>query len=119
MKGLTFKLIAGTFVVLMSGCVSNNTQYHWGEYESLVYKGHVSPEEVPPIVQIDILEADIVKANAENKPVPPGVYAHLGLMYAAAGQKDLALTSLTKEKELFPESSAFIDGLIKRASDNK
>ncbi|MGJ8690955.1 MAG: DUF4810 domain-containing protein [Thalassotalea sp.] len=119
MKVLPFKLIAGVCIVLLSGCASNNTQYHWGQYESLVYKGHIKPEEVSAIVQIDILETDIEQAKAENKPVPPGVYAHLGLMYAASGQKDLALSSLAKEKELFPESTVFINGLIERASANK
>lgn len=104
-----------TAVLLFSGCASNNTQYYWGEYESLVYKTHHTPGEVPPSIQIEQLQTDIEKAQAVGKPIPPGVYAHLGLMYAANGNKELALASLTKEKELFPESSTFIDGLIKRS----
>jgi hypothetical protein len=105
-------------VILFSGCASNNSQYYWGEYEGLVYKTHHTPGEVPPSIQIELLQTDIEKAAAVGKPIPPGVYAHLGLMYAANGNKELALASLTKEKELYPESSTFIDGLIKRSLNN-
>jgi hypothetical protein len=107
-----------TVLLFISGCASNNTQYYWGEYENLVYKTHHTPGKVPPSVQIEQLKTDIEKAQAAGKPTPPGVYAHLGLMYAANGNKALALASLRKEKELFPESAKFIDGLIKRSLTN-
>lgn len=104
--------------LLLAGCASTETQYYWGEYEDLVYKIHHTPSEVPPNVQIEKLLADIDKAGASGKPVPPGIYAHLGLMYAADGNKELALQSLIKEKELFPESAVFIDGIIQRSITN-
>ena len=104
--------------LFFSGCASNNTQYYWGEYENLIYLSHHNPDEVPPSAQIEQLQADIEQAILKGKPIPPGVYAHLGLMYAANGDKALALASLTKEKELFPESTKFIDGLIKRSLTN-
>jgi hypothetical protein len=109
--------MCASFLVL-AGCASTETQYYWGEYEDLVYKTHHTPGEVPPNVQIEKLRADIDKAEAAGKPVPPGVYAHLGLMYAADGNKELALQSLMKEKELFPESAIFIDGIIERSFTN-
>ena len=105
-------------VLLFSGCASNSTQYYWGGYESLVYKMHHTPGEVTPSIQIEQLQTDIEKAKAAGKPIPPGVYAHLGLMYAANGNKELALVSLNKEKELFPEASTFVNGLIKRSLTN-
>lgn len=104
-----------TATLLISGCASNDTQYYWGEYENLVYKTYHAPGDVPPMAQIEILQTDIEKAEVVGKPVPPGVYAHLGLMYAASGNSELALAALTKEKELFPESAIFIDGLIQRS----
>lgn len=116
---MKYKILT-TFVTvfLFTGCASNDTQYHWGEYEDLVYKTHHNPEQVPPTVQIEKLQAVIEKAGAVGKPVAPGIYAHLGLMHAANGNKALALASLTKEKELFPESTIFIDGLIQRSITN-
>ena len=111
-------LIFCAAILFFSGCASNDNQYYWGEYENLVYKTHHTPSEVPPSLQITQIQADIEKAAAAGKPIPPGVYAHLGLMYAADGNKALALAALAKEKELFPESSRFIDGLIKRSFTN-
>jgi len=115
MKKFVYSIAYCFCVMSLSGCVSNNNQYYWGEYETLVYKTHIEPGDVPPLVQIEQIQADIQQAEAVNKPVLPGVYAHLGLMYAATGEKSMALASLNKEKELFPESSVFIDGLIERS----
>jgi hypothetical protein len=109
------KVILCITVLLLAGCASNKNQYYWGEYEDLVYKNHHIPGDVSPSVQIETLLADIDKAEASGKRVAPGVYAHLGFMYAADGNKELALQSLIKEKELFPESATFIDGIIQRS----
>lgn len=114
-----FIILASLTLGLLSGCTANKTQYYWGEYETLVYQTHIEPGEAGPLVQIEKLLADIQKAESVNKPVLPGVYAHLGLMYAANGDKSLALDSLNKEKELFPESAIFIDGLINRSLKQK
>ena len=118
MKNFLITACLGMSVLALSGCATNKTQYYWGEYESLVYQTHINPEEALPIVQIEKLQADIQKAKSVNQSIPPGLYAHLGLMYAANGDKSLALDSLNKEKELFPESTHFIDGLINRSLQN-
>lgn len=110
------KLYLYAAALLLSGCATTYTQYYWGDYESLIYQTYHSPNDVPPSVQIDKLNIDIEKAQTAGKPVPPGLYAHLGLMYAADGNKELAIAALTKEKELFPDSGKFIDGLIQRSS---
>jgi hypothetical protein len=115
MKMVPNKVILCITVLLLVSCASNKNQYYWGEYEDLIYKTHHTPSEVPPSEQIETLLADIDKAEAFGKRVPPGVYAHLGFMYAADGNKELALQSLIKEKELFPESATFINGIIQRS----
>lgn len=119
MKKYLIIAFMGIGLAALSGCATNKTQYYWGEYENLVYQTHIKPEEASPFIQIEKLQADIQKAEAANQSIPPGLYAHLGLMYAANGDKSLALDSLNKEKELFPESTQFIDGLINRSVNNK
>jgi len=119
MKNHLVIVFIGIGLAALSGCATNKSQYYWGEYENLVYQTHINPEEAPPIIQIEKLQVDIQKAEAANKAIPPGLYAHLGLMYAANGDKSLALDSLNKEKALFPESTKFIDGLINRSINNK
>lgn len=115
MKNKLLVSLASLTFLLFAGCASNNNQYYWGEYEALIYQTHIQPENASPLVQIEKLQADIQKAQAKGKLIPPGLYAHLGLMYAANGDKDLAITSLKKEKELFPDAAVFIDGLIERS----
>lgn len=54
----------------------------------------------------------IVQVNKQNKPMPPGFHAHLGLLYGEAGRFDEMRNQFLIEKELFPESAEFIDFLL-------
>ncbi len=103
-------------LVLLSGCcASRQSMYYWGDYEPLIYDMYVNPGMADPATQIEKLTATIQKAQSVDKPVPPGLYAHLGLMYAREGNLGLAAEALNEEKLHFPESATFIDGLMKRA----
>ncbi len=97
----------------LSGCVAQpKTLYHWGAYQGEVYAylkgdGKGYPE------QIADLEQDIEKARAQNQPLPPGYRAHLGMLYGQIGNVDKMMAAFEQEKQLFPESSAFMDFLLK------
>lgn len=108
-------LITTCLAIILTGCASNQSMYYWGEYESLLYKSFHTAGEATPDIQISQLEEDIEKAKAKGKKIPPGIYAHLGLMYAAAGNQSLAMEALEMEKSLFPESATLIDGMIERS----
>lgn len=105
------------FAVLLCGCVSNGDQYYWGQYEALIYKQYHRPGEATPEVQIQQLLQDIQRAESLGKPIAPGVFAHLGYMYAAQGKTDLAIEALLQEKALYPDSARFVDGMISRATN--
>ena len=100
-------------VLLLSGCAQpKKSLYYWGNYQGQLYshfKGESSPEE-----EIAVLEADADKAAAEDMALPPGFAAHLGLLYAEAGHPDKMAASLETEKQRFPESSTFMDFLLKK-----
>ncbi len=115
------KFLVITFCALMlSGCVSQNTsQYYWGEYEKLLYDMYHKPGEATPALQIEKLNLDIQKAQDSGKPVHPGLYAHLGFMYAIDGQSELSIQAFMKEKELFPDSAILVDGIMQRAESFK
>jgi len=104
-----------TGIILSVGCASHSSLYYWGEYEELVYEMYNKPGSATPEVQIDKLTRDIQKADSRGIPVPPGVFAHLGFMYAAVGNQDDAITSFNEEKERFPESHVLVNGMISRA----
>lgn len=106
-------LIAG--LILSIGCTSNLNLYYWGEYEELVYKMYNKPGSATPEAQIDKLTRDIQKADSRGIPVPPGIFAHLGFMYAAVGNESDAMASFNEEKERFPESHVFVNGMMSRA----
>lgn len=108
-KGIMIVALVG---VLLGGCTANKPLYHWGSYENLVRTMYVEPGEAPSALQIEKLTADIELSEASGQAVPPGLYAHLAMMYAAEGKPGLAREALEKEKQLFPESSRLIDTLL-------
>ncbi len=99
----------------LSGCAPRQgALYRWGSYEELVYDMYARPGKADPGTQIAKLTEDIERAQAEGTRVPPGVHAHLGYLYATQGQTDLAAAAFTTEKQLFPESAVFVDGILAR-----
>ncbi len=42
---------------------------------------YTAPEKATPSAQITTLEAEIQKTKGKGLAVPPGLYAHLGLLY--------------------------------------
>lgn len=113
MNKLFFSFIVFAF---LSGCVSHNTTYYWGSYEQLLYDIYMAPGSADPLTQVEKLTTDISQAESKGKPVPPGVYAHLGMAYASLGNIGEAMAALTTEKTLYPESAVLIDGMIDRAT---
>jgi len=106
--------------LLLGGCAADQSLYYWGslgEYRETVYQ-HLN-ETIPADEEIQRVSKIIAKAKESEKGVAPGMYAHLGMLYAQQGQQTLAQEAFNQEKKLFPESSHFIDYLItKRQSPN-
>ena len=107
-------------VLTLSGCLlgasacAPQTLYRWGSYEQLVYDMYANPGKADPATQIAKLSADVEQTKAAGKNVPPGVHAHLGYLYYTQGQVAEAAEELTLEKQLFPESTVFVDGMLAR-----
>lgn len=102
-------------LVLISGCVTTTNQYYWGHYEDLIYDMYNKPGKATPEVQIEKLNRDLAMAENRGMMVAPGVYAHLGFMYAAVGDLEKAEDAFHEEKMLFPESAVLVDGMMARA----
>ncbi|SAL13264.1 lipoprotein [Caballeronia turbans] len=98
---------------LLTGCATQTAPlYQWDGYQPQVYeyfKGQKGAAE-----QIAALEASREKTLAQNKALPPGFRAHLGMLYASVGKGAEARQQLTEEKERFPESSAYMDFLLSK-----
>lgn len=104
-------LVAATLV----GCASSSTDiYHWGRYEDGIYEMYLKPGSTSLTDEILRLEEEIEKADASGKSLPPGFHAHLAYLYVNNGNYPAGVTHFNREKEKFPESSVFIDGILKR-----
>jgi len=103
-------------VLLVAGCATGHKDmYYWGEYENMLNDMYSNPGNTGLDVQIEKIHTDINHADEEGKPSPPGLYAHLGFLYASQGDIAKAKKAFNIEKKLFPESATFINGMMKRA----
>jgi len=93
------------------GCKTTEPTYYYGAYPEAVYS-YFNADSVSVSQQITILEEVIEKAQGKNKPVPPGLHAHLGMLYFETGNNEQGLINFEKEKVLFPESTTYINFLI-------
>ncbi len=103
----------------LAGCKRTPALYAWGSYEDQIYDMYINPGKAEPGIQIDRLTEDIERAELEGKRTPPGVHAHLGYLYYTQGNVQAALAEFSTEKALFPESAAFIDGMVARLKKNR
>ena len=114
--GRYVRVVAGLLtLVVLTGCVTPNPPlYRWGEYEDLIYAGYKNPGSSDPVTDADILAEDMARTEAEGKQVPPGVRVHLGYLYFNQGRDNEARALFEQEREVFPASKVFIDGLLAR-----
>ena len=105
-------LIAATATLLLGGCAEGpQPMYTWGNYQPTIYQ-YFQKEKGSPEEQIVALNQIIEKARADNRPVPPGLYAHQGLLYAHLGKGADARQAFITEKTLYPESGPYMDFLL-------
>ena len=91
--------------MLLSGCADDSPRqlYYWdGAYTGSVYE-YLS-EEGDAGAQIAALEESLQKAYQRAAKVPPGLHAHLGLLYLSQGNGAKFKAYVEKEAELYPES---------------
>ncbi|MCF7696978.1 DUF4810 domain-containing protein [Mycetohabitans sp. B2] len=99
----------------LTGCASHSTVplYQWDAYQPQVYeyfKGQTAPQQ-----QIDALEKALQQIRAAGNRPPPGFHAHLGMLYASVGNDSQAVQAFEAEKQSFPESSPYMDFLMKKS----
>jgi len=103
--------IAAVTALLLGGCADGpRLMYTWGDYQSTIYQ-YYQKEKSTPTEQIAELNEIIEQARADNRPVPPGLHAHLGLLYVHQGKDGEARREFTAEKVLYPESGPYMDFL--------
>ena len=116
-KTLANFALASAAVLLLSGCADDSPRqlYYWaGAYTGSVYE-YLS-EEGDAGAQIAALEESLQKAYQRAAKVPPGLYAHLGLLYLSQGNGAKFKAYVEKEAELYPESRDYAMFLLNQNS---
>ena len=107
-KTLANFALASTVALLLSGCADDSPRqlYYWdGAYTSSVYE--YLTQEGDAGAQIAALEQSLQKAYQRAAKVPPGLHAHLGLLYLSQGNGAKFKAYVEKEAELYPESREY------------
>ena len=107
-------VIAAALFALSSCSQRGRSFYAWGSYEQSVWQLTHADGSQDVSEQIQRLEEHVERTRQENRRIPPGLHAHLGLLYSMRGDLDTAQAAFESERELFPESATFIDGVLKR-----
>lgn len=117
MKNLFLLPVLGSMLI---GCVSQpSALYSWGSYPEQNYLMYSQPQKASPSAQVQKLEAEIEKAKAKNLAVPPGLYAHLGMLYVEQNNTNRAAEYFQLERQVYPESTVLMDRLLKQLTGNK
>lgn len=109
------RLIVAGCIAALAGCATRQPPlYSWEtfprqQYDVLLRSGTASPD-----AQILALQAHAEKARAAGAALPPGFRAHLGMLQLAVGNADQARAMWQAEKLAFPESTPYMDQLLKR-----
>jgi hypothetical protein len=110
---------AATACILLMGCAQpSKPLYFWDGYQAAVYD-HFSSDGKGPLEQLRQLDEQAQKARAAGLPVPPGFHAHLALVYMKLGRDDEARQQLETERAQYPESTAYVDSLLRRFDGKK
>ena len=92
--------------------------YYWEGFQGQLYE-HFKADSSSPEDQLRILNAQAQKARASGAALPPGFRAHLAMIYLRLGRDGEAKQELETEKENFPESTQYMDFLLKRMTAPK
>lgn len=98
----------------LGGCATTKqtSLYQWQGYQNNV-DAYFRPDKLSPSAQTQLMEEDLQKIRASGGAVPPGYYAHLGLLYGQQGKLDEFSQQMQTEKKLYPESETFMDFLLR------
>ena len=119
-KTLADFALASAAALLLSGCADDSPRqlYYWdGAYTSSVYEYLTQDGDAG--AQIAALEESLQKAYQRAAKVPPGLHAHLGLLYLSQGNGAKFKAYVEKEAELYPESRDYAMFLLNQNSKTK
>lgn len=113
MKKIIFLCAAGITLTFV-GCANHTVKplYSWGSYPQQAYLLMSEAEKTSVAAQILLLEKEMNKAQAANLALPPGFYAHLGLLHLDTHNSAKAAEYFQLERQIYPESTTLMNRLL-------
>ena len=109
--------IVGSLLFIITGCSSGpKPLYNYGEYSESYYN-YVKNENQETLLELQKSISLAIENTDESTSgrVAPGLYANLGYIYLKQNKPKEAIENFKKEKSIYPESTKFMDMLIKKA----
>ena len=113
MKKKIILIINVVVVLFFTGCGSKKLLYSWSDYDSSSYAFLKMDDEKSTENLIKSYQKIINRQEGTRKTVPPGVYADYGFLLIQKGKSEEGKAMLSKEILLYPESSVFIERILK------
>lgn len=109
------RVLLGTCVAALVGCANRPPPplYSWESFPKLQYATLLRSGSTPA-EQVGAMETHAERARATSAALPPGFRAHLGMLKLSIGDTDQARQLWLAEKIAFPESTPYMDRLLKR-----
>jgi len=102
-------------ILVISGCASKTPMYEYADYSESYYAVKKDAGDESMKEWKTALEESIEKSNAQAIRIPPGINANLGYIYLKLNNSDKAILFFNAEKTTYPESTVFMNKLIKKA----
>lgn len=106
--------VLAALACVLAGCETQKRLYAWPDYEASVHAVCTDFETSDLPKHLERFAKEVHAIEAEGKRLPPGVHAHLGYLYAEAGDRANARREFEEERRLFPESAVFVTRLLAR-----
>jgi hypothetical protein len=114
--GLMAAIIGGSSLL---GCAQAPKRlYHWDGFQAQLYQ-YFKGDGSSPDEQLRVLNEQSQRARASGLALPPGFHAHLAMIYLRLGRDAEAKLELEAEKASFPESTQYMDFLLKHMTGSK
>lgn len=109
MKAFVLTILATCLVSACSSSSQPNSLYYWGKYQNIQYQSFDESKSLPE--QVTAMENYFNEVTEKQGHAAPGSHAHLGMLYTKMGRIDDASAQFDLEKQLFPESTHYMDFL--------
>lgn len=108
-------LLLITLTCLCTGCAARKQpMYYFGESSSALYAHKKEPTDESFMQMKQSLEDVLEHSELNGINIAPGTFANIGYLNLLENKPDQAIAFFTREKQLYPEATMFMDRMIQK-----